>query len=342
MLPSTTRRFSLSALEAALRQIGVDPRAAYEAVGNGQLRDHPAERAATRHARERFHDWLVVHPVVRGRPAVGAWLVDAARQGRINAELQPLVERALRIVAALPAPEPVQRSVLAAQLIDDDPHALDAGTVLHSLVVALLAAQAGLEPGTPPREVWATGNVLVDSISSNVATLNLPLLGSSPLASAVRLLRGTAVILTHGQLSAGDLQWPPDVQCFTCENPAILLGAEQELGIDCPPLICTSGRPSDAVRCLLSSLDRVGASIRHHGDFDDAGVQILRDLERRYGAVPWRFDADELRKALLSRGRPIRVPWPPTLEEAVGLYANSFPEELLIDELLADLRGRGV
>jgi uncharacterized protein (TIGR02679 family) len=342
VLPSTKRRFSVSAVEAALRQIGIDPREAYEAVGDGPLRDRPAERAAIHLARERFHEWLSGQPAVRGRPAVGRWLAEAARQGRINPELQPLVERALRVVAALPPPVPVQRSVLAARLFDDDPHALDAGTALHSVAVALLGAQAGLEAGTPPRAVWAAWNVLVDSISSNVAALNLPLLGDSRLAQAVRLLRGTAVILTHGQLGGGELRWPRGIQCFTCENPAILLGAEQELGIACPPLICTGGRPSDAVRRLLSSLHRAGASIRHHGDFDDAGVQILRDLESRYGAVPWRFDANALREALLNRGRLVPVPWPSTLEEAVGLRASSFPEELLIEELLADLRGRSV
>ena len=338
VLPSTTRRFSVSALEAALRQIGIDPLDAYAAVGGGPVRDRPAERAASNRARERFHAWLVDHPTTRARPAIGAWLADAARQGRVTPRLQPVVERALRVVATLPPEVPVQRSVLAARLIDDDPHALDVGTALHSLVVALLAAHAGLGAGTPARDVWAAWNVLVDPISSNVAALNLPLLGDGPLARTARLLRGTAMILTYGQLSAGELRWPRDVECFTCENPAILLGAEQELAGDCPPLICTGGRPSDAVRRLLSSLHGAGARIRHHGDFDDAGVQILRDLESRYGATPWRFDPGALRAALLSHGRPVPAPWPPTLEAAVGLYGNSFPEELVIEDLIADLR----
>jgi uncharacterized protein (TIGR02679 family) len=339
VLPSTTRRFWLSTLEAALREIGIDPREAYEAVGDGPLRDRPAERAATRGARERFHEWLAGHPAVGDRPAVGAWLVEAARAGRINHDLQAVVEQALAVVAAVPPPAPVQRSVLAAELIDDDPHALDVGTALHSLVVALLAAAGGLAGGTPPREVWATWNVLVDPISSNVAALNLPLLGDGRLARSVDLLWGTAVILTYGQLSGGELRWPGDVECFTCENPAILLGAEQALGVDCPPLICTGGRPSDAVRLLLASLRSAGATIRHHGDFDEAGVQILRDLESRYGALPWRFDTDGLREALRKRARPVPAPWPATLEEAVGLCSSSLPEELLLDELLGDLRG---
>jgi uncharacterized protein (TIGR02679 family) len=338
VLPSTTRRFSVSALEAGLRQIGIDPREAYEAVGDGPLRDRPAERAAADRKRERFHEWLAAHPTGHARPAIGAWLVDAARHGRVTPDLRPVVERALRVVDCLPAQVPVQRSVLAARLIDDDPHALDSGTALHSLVVSLLAADAGMRSDSSPRAVWATWNVRVDSISSNVAAINLPLLGDSRLARTVRLMRGATVILTHGQMTASELRWPQDVQCFTCENPAILLGAEQELGTDCPPLICTGGRPSDAVRLLLSSLHGAGATIRHHGDFDDAGVQILRDLELRYGAVPWRFDAEELREALLTYGRPVPASWPAWLEDAVRLYANSFPEELVIDDLIADLR----
>jgi uncharacterized protein (TIGR02679 family) len=338
VLPATTRQFFLSALEAALRQIGIDPREAYESVGDGPLRDRRAERAATLLARERFHEWLLGHPAVRARPAVGQWLTEAVRQGRITPGLRPLVERAIRVVDALPSVVPVQRSVLAAELVDDDPHALDLGTPLHSLVVSLLAVEGGLAADTPPRRIWAASNVLVDSISSNVATLNLPLLGDGPVVGAVTGLRGTAMILTYGQLSAGELRWPDDVRCFTCENPAVLLAAEQSLGTDCPPLICTGGRPSDAVRLLLASLHRAGASIRHHGDFDDAGVQILRDLESRYGAMPWRFDANALRQAMVAHGRPVRTPWPSTLEEAVRLYTRSFPEELLIDELLIDLR----
>jgi uncharacterized protein (TIGR02679 family) len=240
---------------------------------------------------------MAEHPVVHSQPAIGAWLDEAARQGRVRADTQPLVEQALRVIAALPAPKPVQRTVLAAQMLDGNPHGLDVDTPLHGLTVSLLAAASDLDQGTAPRTVWSAWNVVVDPISSNVAALNLPLLGTGAVAELTRAMRGMHVILTYGQLLAGDLQWPRGVQCFSCENPSVLIAAEQALGSTCPPLICTSGRPSDAVRLLLSSVHAAGAPIQHHGDYDSAGVQIMRDLELRYGAVPWRFDVASLREA---------------------------------------------
>ncbi len=67
-------------------------------------------------------------------------------------------------------------------------------------------------------------------------------------------------------------------------------------------------------------------------------MQILRDLQSRYGAVPWRFDVASLRTVLHRTDR--RVPKPPTatLEKAVSELDDGVAEELVIDELLVDLR----
>ena len=213
--------------------------------------------------------------------------------------------------------------MLAARLLDADPHGLDVDTPLHRLTVSLLAAAAGLDRDTSARATWATWNVLVDPISSNIAVLNLPLsvdVNSDANAEAGKLppmIRGTHMILTYGQLSANQLRWPPGATCFSCENPSVLIAAEQALGADCPPLICTGGHPSDAVRLVLSSAHAAGASIRHHGDYDSAGVQILRDLEVRYGVRPWRFDVPSVCAALRRLGRGVPDPPPTTLEESV-------------------------
>jgi hypothetical protein len=59
---------------------------------------------------------------------------------------------------------------------------------------------------------------------------------------------------------------------------------------------------------LLTGLHAAGARLRHHGDGDAAGEQILEDLSDRYGAERW------------------------------GAHAPGIPEELVIDELLSDLR----
>ena len=337
VLPGRSRRIGLSRFEAALREHGIDPPSAYETVAGRPLRDRPAERAAARKARTDFRSWLAGHEVIREHPPVAAWLDEAARQGRVSADTRSLVDRALRIVGALPAAGSIQRAVLAAELLDGDPHGLDAGTPLHRLTVSLLAAAAGLDEDAPARDVWAARNVLIDPISSVVATLNLPDPADDRLARLLRLMRGSHVVLTYGQLAGADLRWPAGLECFTCENPSVLIAAERALGELCRPLICTGGRPSDAVRLLLASLHRSGARIHHHGDYDGSGVQILRDLEARYDAVPWRFDVASLRGALARLGRAAPDASTATLEAAVSALEIGVAEELLIDELLGDL-----
>lgn len=341
ILAGQTRRIPLSQLEAALRAGGVEPRVAYERVGGRPLRDLPAERAAAKLTQSQFRTWLTEHPVAIARPAVAAWLQDAARQGQVHAGMRPMIEQALWIVAALPSAEPIQRAVLAARVLDADPHGLDVDTPLHRLTVSLLAAAAGLDRGSSARAIWSAWNVLVDPVSSNVAVLNLPLSVRGDAGKLPRMIRGSHMILTYGQLSASDLRWPPGATCFSCENPSVLIAAEQALGGDCPPLICTGGRPSDAVRLLFCSARAAGASIRHHGDYDSAGVQILRDLEARHGATAWQFDLPSMCTALRRLGRIAPHPPPATLEDGVRALDRGLPEELVIDELLDDLRGAG-
>lgn len=336
VLPGAALRISLSRLEDALRACGCDPHEEYERVAGRPLRDLPAERAARRTQRADFRAWLDGHEVVRARQEIGAWLQQALYQGRVNADLRPLVERALAIVAQLPAAEPLQRTVLAAHLPEGDPHALDVGTPLHGLTVAMLAAGSGLDPGASPRAVWGAWNVLVDPVSSTVAALNLPLCGDGPAAAVIQALDGIHVVLTYGQLSSAELGWPAGIACFSCENPSVLIAAERELGASCPPLVCTGGRPSDAVRLVFDAVHRAGAPIFHHGDFDDAGVQIFDDLAERYAGRPWRFDLDALNAALRGLGRPSLAD-AASLRDAVRHLPSPIAEELLIDELLCDL-----
>lgn len=338
VLAGATLRVALSQFEAALHSCGIDPRGEYELVGGRPLRDLPAERTARQERRTEFRSWLASHPVVLSRPALAEWFEQALRQGRVHEGMGSLVVQALRILAVLPADETVQRTVLAARVLDGDPHALDVGTPLHGLTLSLLAAAAGQDSEMAPREVWAAWNVVVDPISSNVAALNLPLVGRGPAAVAARAMRGTHVVLTYGQLASAELSWPSEVPCFSCENPSVLIAAEQQLGETCPPLVCTAGRPSDAVRVLLSIVRRAGVRPRHHGDFDEAGVQIFRDLEDCYDARPWRFDVASLCDTV-GAGPP--EPQPGTMEVAVRGLPGVLAEEMVIEDLIADLRSAG-
>jgi len=306
LLPGADLRIDLWRFEAALRTAGIRPTTAYEQVG-GPLRDLPAERAAARSLRSEFRAWLREHPVSCARPKMAAWLEAAADQGRLQPSSRPLIERALVVADALPTDPPRQRAVLAAELLDGDPHALDVDRSLHTLIVALLAAEAEL-PNASAREIWRVYGVIVDPVSSTVACLNLQPSGDGRFARMLRLMHGSHVVLTIGQLASEALRWQRDLICHSCENPSVLIAAERELGGRCPPLVCTAGYPSDAVRALLAGLHEAGARLYHHGDGDAAGEQILDDLRRRYGAQRW------------------------------GEHLPGVAEELVIDDLLADLR----
>jgi hypothetical protein len=82
--------------------------------------------------------------------------------------------------------------------------------------------------------------------------------------------------------------------------------------------------------------------LRHHGDFDEAGVQILRDLETRYGAAPWQFDLKALHVTLDRLGRPEPPVEGSALETAVAQLPSPIAEELLLGHLIADLRAAAI
>lgn len=261
----------------------------------------------------------------------------------MHADVASVVDRALQIVGRLLAGSgSVQRAVLAAEMVDGDPHALDPGTPLHLLTVSMLAALSGLPAEAGPREIWAVWNVLVDPLSSCVAALNLPLAGTGVAVELTHAACGSHVILTYGQLAASELTWPARVPCFSCENPSVIIAAEQALGPACPPLVCTGGWPSDAARLIFACVAASGAPLRHHGDFDEAGVQILRDLETRYGGSPWQFDVEALRGILERRDQPDPHVEGSDLETAVAQLPSPIAEELLLSRLIADLRSAAI
>ncbi|GAB3896893.1 DUF2399 domain-containing protein [Microbispora camponoti] len=142
-----------------------------------------------------------------------------------------------------------------------------------------------------------------------------------------------------------------------CENPAVLRRAAAELGPECPPLVCTEGRPSTAFHRLAAIAVRGGARLHYHGDFDWPGVDMAAALARRYGAELWRMtaadylagladaakadagDAGEGEGRVALAGRPVPTPWDPALAEAMRQQGSAVYEEAVAGSLVADLRG---
>jgi len=95
---------------------------------------------------------------------------------------------------------------------------------------------------------------------------------------------------------------------------------------------------------LLRALVVAGARLVHHGDFDWGGVRIGNVLHARLPLVPWRFDtaaylraADSVTSSQSLIGAPVPASWDPRLSETMRRAGRRIEEELVIEELLADL-----
>jgi uncharacterized protein (TIGR02679 family) len=85
-----------------------------------------------------------------------------------------------------------------------------------------------------------------------------------------------------------------------------------------------------------------GVSLRYHGDFDWAGIQIANVVMRRHGAAPWRFSSADYRTARGGRplhGDPVAAAWDPDLQAAMLEIGRAVHEEEVLDLLLGDLAG---
>lgn len=375
--PGEPFRLALADLDSALRdsrfELGLEQ--ALALVG-GPLDPLAARRARERDAVDAFWREALAHPLCAREPATRRWVErlratgalartgraslvavsgSAAASGRATASdsatpvpaMSALALEALDLGARLPASPPIERGRLACLALGGDPHALDEGCPLAGLLIGQLAARAGAErprEARARRRLWERFGVLSDPVSADVLTLGLRPLRDGPLASALALLEGRHFRLTLGQLAAEPLRFEATAAVHLCENPAVVVAAETELGSACGPLVCVGGWPSSAADALLAGLAEQGAELLYHGDFDWEGLRIAALVRRRYGARPWRYDAASYRSAIvdhgehamLLEGRPAsgadRELAAAMLERGAGLH-----EEAVLDELVEDL-----
>ena len=356
--PSRSRSLQvrLTELDRVIRNAALAPdlRAAVAAV-SGPLRDRPTERAASARA------WQAVFAraerAASERPELAAWteeltaggLLKRSSQGRTG-RARELLERALRVVALLPAEQPgVTRQDLAARAVGDA-HALDPDRSLETLVVRAARILGGMPDGRGAmwrRDVWDSVGVLAGELSRPVLTFNLPGDDVSATGRTLAIWReaGQPVYLSRRQLVAS----PPALaveasDVFVCENPAVVAAAVDRIGRPCPPLVCVSGHPSVASLTLLARLRQAGARLRYHGDFDWAGIAIGNQVIDRFAARPWRFDAAAYRHAADAGvsdekldGAALAARWDAALAPAMSELGVKIEEECVLEALLADL-----
>ena len=350
--PGRSVSVTLAELEAVLRRAGAAPdlRAAVEAVG-GPIADDVAAASARESSWARVLDDAGEWAADLG---LGGWVEHLRTTGLLRrlAGGDPvagadLLERSRRVIVILPAGG-APRKRLAATVLGDS-HALDDDRPLASLVVRAVAHLGGVVRGPEETELawrrsaWAGVGVLIEELSAPALTVGLRAAKSTATGRMVAAATeaGEPLYLTLRQLVRESTEWTVDC-VWVCENPTVVAAAADEFGSRCPPLVCTHGQPSTAVTALLRQLVSAGTGIRYHGDFDWPGLVIATGMVSRHGATPWRMGtvaylsaADRSSRPLV--GAPVEVPWDPDLVAAMVERGVRVEEELVLDELLADL-----
>jgi uncharacterized protein (TIGR02679 family) len=263
-----------------------------------------------------------------------------------------LCATAQRVLEKLPATA-LARSHLAADVLADA-HGLDQGRPVATLVLAALRRRSPVEPDSnletegdeTAREIWAGAGVLVNELARPALFLNLP--GSVSGAGPEMAGRsGEPGYLSLRALLRSPPAW--DVAgrtVFVCENPNLVAIAADALGVHCAPMVCTDGMPAAAQRTLLLQLRAAGARLLYHGDFDWPGIGIGNVVMRQFGALPWRYQAQDYRAATATAATAdwrqlgpasIVAQWDGGLSDEMSACGRAIDEEAVAQMLLQDL-----
>lgn len=351
------RHVRLQDLAAALAEHGMTVRGLVEAVDGRPIDDRRVRRARERADAEAEVVEAGECLARAGIPATVAdsWLAEHGLPRPGSGELMSLADRVCRVWRQLPGKDgsSVRLAQLAATVLGDA-HALDADGTSGRSVARLAAAVHDLErpirAGRAWRQAWLAVGVRCDGVSSRVLVLNLPLSGSAPAVRICVAAAGEPLWLPLRALS-GSLSVPAanpsadhgesaSAGIFVCENPTVLEAAADELGPDCPPMVCTAGMPTVTALDLLAALAESGRPISVRADLDDAGFTIVQQVRAvAPEAVPWRWDASTYARAVGAPMDPVaRVDPVDPLRALYERHRVPVHEEFILDDLIADLR----
>lgn len=292
------RPVRLKDLAAALGDHGLTVREFIETLDGASIvsRHHRrAERQTTADAERSVAAALLTEAGIDAA-AARAWLDDPGTPRPGDGELCALTERTLHVWSRLPGVDrPSVRLAQVAATVLNDAHALDhkepLGRAVSRLIAHVHELPRPLRPGRDWRRAWDAGGVRCDGVSSRVLVLNLPLYGDAPAARWSTAAPGEPLWLSLRSLT-GTWSVPPATSVFVCENPTVLEAAADELGPDCPALICTDGMPSNTALDLLAGLAATTDEIAVRADIDDAGFVVVGQLlSAAPAATTWRYDA---------------------------------------------------
>lgn len=342
-----TKRLDLSQLEAALiaREVGDDLSDALTRLGHPPSPDAAQRRAARARsgaAREALERAVTAWP----EPWAASWaegIVRAGLLGDLDGDATDgLVAGVRHLLDYLDQVEPPgsSRTEVAAQLFGSA-HALDPGTRLAAFAAHALRQRVGPLEG---RELWEQAGILADRVSAPALTWALPVTGASVLDIQIRAASAGALPL-HVSLMAlqrHPVSVPQGARVLVVENPRLVEAAAERDLAGC--VVASNGNPSTAVTTLLRQLQRSGASIWYHGDFDAPGIAICRRMHE-LGCTPWMMDSSDYKDAVRQAEQTdVRLepdpkdcgatPWDPTLQAAFDSHRLIVHEEFVLDHVL--------
>lgn len=266
--------------------------------------------------------------------------LDATGEPESAASVLTRAVGVVRRIVAIPEGERFDRRLL----VPSDPHALDDGSRLAGLSLALLAAlgRTAAAPGIPARAQWAQIGVDCDDIIGG-----LPMLGIAP--QGWHVPKDAVATIPPRELAGCRWAAPPAAGqgwVFVTENPSVLAAAASlaQTEPELPPLrlVCTMGTPSAMEISAIAAMSSAGWRVAVRADFDTAGIRHVNAvLAGVPDSVPWRMTSADYADSAPSLASEEPIPathWDPGLASAMAEAGSVAFEEALIPQLLADLR----
>jgi len=229
-------------------------------------------------------------------------------------------------------------------LVPGDPHALDDGTPLAGVALAMLtdSGRVSSEQRAPSRSLWSQAGVDCDDLMGGLTVLGIHPAGWTVPPSAT-------CTLPPRELS--DVVWLPPpwprAWVFVTENPSVLAAAaDMAARVDGAAqnvrLVCTMGTPSAMEISAIAALATAGWRVAVRADFDPAGIRhVTALLQGVPNAVPWRMAATDYiasKPTVRARGALPPTPWDPELNQAMSRAGAVAFEESLLPGILDDLQ----
>jgi hypothetical protein len=205
-----------------------------------------------------------------------------------------LVQTAVAAIAHLP---PHGNRLDRRQLASDhahNPHALDEGTTLAGLVLALTTAADATSSAQRTRDAWDSLGIDCDDLTGGLITVGI-------YPADWHLPPHAAITIPPRELIS--CKWPkasqPGDTVFVTENPSVASAAADLAREVTVRLVCTSGTPSEREVPAIAGLAEAGWHTRVRADFDPAGLAHATTLLSGIpGATPWRMGVTDYKASL--------------------------------------------